>query len=531
MPYVWQPVWARTRAHRAERLADVHLAGVPQAGALLRAVLDGGGFRQARLARAVGFEALQGAPLAAPVVLQVGGYFFGVTQAFRNAQRAAEFGGLPRVGVVDGGGAVRGDAPHGSLGHTGVVGVGADAGELQGDLPVQQGGVGGAHILLQGDKVRQARRGDGHPVVGVEVGVLADQADGVGLGWDGVARDAHVAPGGDGAHVVGEDLAEHLDGAVRLGDTVLQVDGLPVAFVAVDVEVLQAAGGGEHDDGVVGVGLGQAVPGGLEFGGVLGAVVVGAQYGGGLGVEAEGQFHGGAVDAHVGVDAAFGAAGLAFLLGGGHFGLVVGAGGALLDEDGVGLDAVGHAGGFKVVGAGSGEWAAGDAVAVFGGALPLLVGERFQHAQVGVGFDEHIVGHHALVAGEDPQVAFGDGVGGVLGDGGFTEAQDVEDDGEPGDDGDGGGGEDAEAFAAFGGGGFFCFGEVLGDVLPACHEEGDDGDDHHDLEEFHAVDLGDFVEPGDVVLADEPPVVDGGEGEGEDEAHGAQHEAAVAAGV
>ena len=93
-------------------------------------------------------------------------------------------------------------------------------------------------------------------MVGVEVGVFADQADGVSFGRDHVAGDAHVAPGGDGADVVGEDLAEHLHRAVRLGDAVLQVDGLSVVFDAVDVEVLEAPGGGEHDDGVLGVCLG-----------------------------------------------------------------------------------------------------------------------------------------------------------------------------------------------------------------------------------------------------------------------------------
>lgn len=76
--------WSGT-PEKPSSLADIHLAGAPQARAFLRTVLNFGSLGKARLAGAERLQAFQGAPLAAPIVFQIGGYFFGVAEAFGDA--------------------------------------------------------------------------------------------------------------------------------------------------------------------------------------------------------------------------------------------------------------------------------------------------------------------------------------------------------------------------------------------------------------------------------------------------------------
>ena len=114
-------------------------------------------------------------------------------EQFADAQRAAaDVVHHRRVGL--GAEPVRQDAPLRRLDDAVLVAERPLAREGQPDQPVQQDRVGGADHLLQGAQLRDARRGDGDPVLGCQVVVGGDQPDLGGVARDGGQRRPQVAP-------------------------------------------------------------------------------------------------------------------------------------------------------------------------------------------------------------------------------------------------------------------------------------------------------------------------------------------------
>ncbi len=248
--------------------------------------------------------------------------------------------------------------------------------------------------LLRGLEHGHPRRGECEPLVGGQVRVVGDDARDVGLRRRPRERETQVAPSLLGEDVDGLHVAERLIAAVGPVHAPLQFQRLPVVERAVLFVVPDGARGGDRHQRAIGRPWRQLVPRRSDLG-RNGVLVVAAHHRSAFGVEAERQERVRSVD----TDGAVAAAG-ARRVADADVRLVRGAVG--VDQAGVGGD--GFRGLEGVADAGRGE-----ADRVLAAERPVLAEalarNRLQHTGIGVGLDEHVVGHRAAGRGQAPTSA------------------------------------------------------------------------------------------------------------------------------
>ena len=168
--------------------------------------------------------ALNGAPVAVPVVAQIRRDGRGGQQALDEKERPTGAGGLPHIARHHHLLEVGQDPVLRELGDAEVFGERPLAREIRCGGDVHQHRSLRAEELLGGLQHRYSRRGEPEPLVGAQVRVVGDDARHVGFRRRPRDRESQITPGLLGNHIDGLHRVEGLEAAVWAMHTPLQLE-------------------------------------------------------------------------------------------------------------------------------------------------------------------------------------------------------------------------------------------------------------------------------------------------------------------